>query len=120
MNWTLLLKAQSSDTVRCYGVTNLRKIAIILTKGQRCDTLLKLSELQLQNRDTTILLLNKSINGLKTESSIKESIISKKQTEIDIINLQLKKTKRKLWWTKVGWLTTTVSLAAGMGYIIFH
>ena len=111
---------QSSDTTRCYGVTTLRKIAITLTKGQHCDTLLKLSELQIQNRDTTIVLLNKSITGLKSESSLKESIISRKQQEIDSVNLQLKKTKRNLWLTKAGWLLTTLGLSATTVYFIIH
>jgi hypothetical protein len=120
MNSTPSLEAQSSDTTRCYGVTDLRKIAVKLTEGQECDTLLKLSEIQLQNRDTTIIILNKSITGLKTESSLKESIISRKQQEIDTINLQLKKTKRQLWWTKAGWISTSVALTVGIGYFAFR
>jgi len=120
MSLTLSSEAQSSDTTRCYGVTTLRKIAITLTKGQHCDTLLKLSELQIQNRDTTILLLNDNIQGYKIESSLKESIISRKQQEIDTVNLQLKKTKRNLWLTKAGWLLTTLGLSATTVYFIIH
>jgi hypothetical protein len=111
---------QSSDTTRCYGVTTLRKIAITLTKGQHCDTLLKLSELQIQNRDTTIVLLNKSITGLKSESSLKESIISRKQQEIDSVNLQLKSVNRKLSWTKFGWGSSTLILSVALAYAAFH
>jgi hypothetical protein len=120
MNSTALYGQQSSDTTKCYGVTTLRKIAMTLTKGQHCDTLLKLSELQIQNRDTTILMLNKNITGLKTESSLKESIISRKQQEIDTINLQLEETQRQLWWTKAGWVSTTLGLLTLSGYLLLH
>lgn len=120
VSWTLLSEAQSSDTTRCYGITDLRKIAIKLTQGQACDTLLKLSELQLQNRDTTIFLLNKSITGLKTESSLKESIISIKEQEKQTIQLQLKTTKKKLILVKVEYVLTTLLLLTSTGYFIIH
>lgn len=120
MSWTLSLEAQSNDTTRCYGVTTLRKIAVTLMKGQHCDTLLKLSELQIQNRDTTIGILNTTITSLKIESSLKETIISRKQQEIDTINLQLKQTKRKLFWTRTGWFTTTIGILGISGFLLLH
>lgn len=108
------------DTTKCYNLTELRLIAIALTKGQQCDTVLKLTELQLQNRDTTINLLNKSITGLKTENTLKESIISIKEQEKQTIQLNLDRTKAKLAWTKTGWVATTLVLLTLSGYLAIH
>jgi len=119
-NWTASYAQSSSDTSKCYGVTNLRKIALKLTQGQECDTLLKLADSVIVNRNITIDLLNDNIQGYKMESSLKESIISRKQQEIDTINLQLKKTKQQLWLTKAGWLLTTLGLSATTVYFIIH
>jgi len=115
-----LFSQSSADTSRCYGVTDLRKIALKLTEGQECDTLLKIADAQLSNRDTTIVYLNEVISGFKQESSLKESIILARETELKAINLQLKKTKRKLVFTKAGWLLTTLSLTSTTIYFFIH
>lgn len=120
LNWTVLSGQSFTDTTKCYGVTDLRKIAVKLTQGQQCDTLLKIANSQISNRDSVIALKDKTIAGYKTESSLKESIISVHKQEIDTINLQLKKTKRKLWFTKAGWMLTTLVLSASTGYFIIH
>lgn len=120
--WTPLsgISQVSNDTVRCYGVTELRQIALTLTKGAECDTLLKVSELQLKNRDSLILLKDNTISNYRSESAYKEAIISVKNQHIDTINLQLKKTTRKLNWTKAGWMFTTLLLLTSTGYFIIH
>lgn len=115
-----LFSQSSADTSRCYGVTDLRKIALKLTEGQECDTLLKIADAQLSNRDTTIVYLNEVISGFKQESSLKESIILARETELKAVNLQLKKTKRKLVFTKAGWLLTTLSLTSTTIYFFIH
>jgi len=115
-----LFSQSSADTSRCYGVTDLRKIALKLTEGQECDTLLKIADSQLSNRDTTIVYLNEVISGFKQESSLKESIILARETELKAVNLQLKKTKRKLVFTKAGWLLTTLSLTSTTIYFFIH
>lgn len=112
--------SQALDTTRCYTLTELRLIAIALTKGEHCDTVLKITNLQLQNRDSTILILNKSISGLKTESTLKESIISVKEQEKQTIQLNLDKVQRKLNWTKAGWIATTTVLLTLAGYLAIH
>lgn len=110
----------SSDTVRCYGVKELRKIAEALVKGKECDTLLKISEAQILNRDSVIVEKNRIIKTYQSESSLKEAIISEKNHQIDTINLQLKQTKRKLFFIKLGWLTSSVALTAGVVYFGFR
>jgi len=119
-NWTASYAQSSSDTSKCYGVTNLRKIALKLTQGQECDTLLKLADSVIVNRNITIDLLNDNIQGYKMESSLKESIISRKQQEIDSVNLQLKSVNRKLSWTKFGWGSSTLILSVALAYAVFH
>lgn len=120
INWIQLSAQPSSDTSKCYGVTTLRKIALKLIQGQQCDTLLKISERQIQNRDSVISIKDKEITGYKTESSLKESIISVKEQEKQTINLQLKHTKRQLALTRVEYLLTTLLLLTSTGYFIIH
>ena len=120
LSWTASFAQSSTDTTRCYGVTDLRKIALKLTEGQQCDTLLKIADSQLSNRDTSISILNKQITGYKAESSLKESIIIARETELKAVNLQLKKTQRKLLWTKVGWLSTSGCLVATSIYLLIR
>lgn len=110
----------SSDTVKCYGVKQLQKIADKLVQGQECDTLLKVADLQLANRDSVIKTKDKDIAGYKAESSLKESIISVKEQKIQTIDLQLKSTKRRLVATKAGWLLTTLALSVSTVYFIIH
>lgn len=110
----------SSDTSRCYGVSELRKIALALTKGQHTDSLLQICDSVCDNQKQIILLKDQQVTGLKSESTLKEFIISRKNQEIQTIQLNLDKTKRKLTWTKIGWVSTTLLLLTSTGYFIIH
>ncbi len=112
--------SQVSDTSRCYGVTELRKIALALTKGQHCDTMLTICDSISENQEQIILLKDRQVANLKSESSLKESIISKKEQEKQTIQLNLDRVTRKLTWTKVGWVSTTLLLLTSTGYFIIH
>jgi len=101
-------------------MSDLQKIALKLTKGQQCDTLLQISEAQLMNRDSAIILKDKAIKSFMLESGLKEQIITDKGLQIDLLKKDLKKTQRKLKWTKFGWGTTTLLLSVAVGYFAFQ
>ena len=118
ISWTASFSQVSADTTKCYDVTILKKIAFKLTEGQRCDTLLSICDSQIANRDSVIMFKDIVIDGFESESSLKESIILAKKEELRVVNLQLKKTKTKLAWTKAGWLSTTIALSASSIYLL--
>jgi len=112
--------SQVSDTVKCYGVKQLQKIATKLVAGQECDTLLKISNEQVINRDSTITLKDIQAKGYIAESMLKESIISHHEIAISNLTADLKKTNRKLKWTKFGWVTTSLLMTVAVSYFAFQ
>ena len=98
------------DTVRCYTPTELRAIALKLVSGAECDTLLKIAKLTMSAQDTAIKSMKTTIDQqdlryLTTEHMVDECELAKK-----ILQKDLKKAKRRLVWTKVGWAATSVLL----------
>ena len=110
----------SGDTTRCYGFTILKQIAFKLSEGQQCDTLLSIANSQIANRDSVLKYRDIVIDGYISESSLKESIITAKKEELRVVILQLKQTKRKLAWTKAGWLTSSVALSVASIYLLIR
>lgn len=100
----------SKDTKRCYDTTELKAIALKLIHGAECDTLLKIAKLTITAQDTVIKSQAKTIEKqdiryITTEHAVDECEIAK-----EVIKKDLKKAKRRLIWTKVGWAATTVVL----------
>ena len=110
------LIAQTTDQ-RCYGHEDLKRIALKLVKLHESDTLLKNSEKViaidaklLKNKDKEIWDMNRIVVQ-------KDSIISGKNNEIKEVNLHLKKTKKKLIWSRVGWGGTSLGLILLMIFV---
>jgi len=98
------------DTSRCYTPTELRAIALKLVSGAECDTLLKVSKLTITAQDTVIQSQAKTILLQENRYKSTERLVRKKEIQIGILQKDLKKAKRRLVWTKVGWAATAVVL----------
>ena len=114
--------AQSgTDTTVCYTQSELVKIANKMTRADELDTLLFISEQQNSLLKGKAYALQMAVNAKQKEvdaqKSIvvtKEEIIEGKDVEITGLREVLKKDKRKLRWTRIGWLSTSGIL----GYLI--
>lgn len=108
------------DTVRCYGYTELQKIAATLVEGKACDTLLSISNAKLANRDSLIEEKSNEIDNLNQQLHLKDKIITLKEDTIIQLNEDLIKEARKLKWTKFGWVSTSALLSAFCFYFALN
>ena len=72
---------QGQDTIRCYGITELRYIANTVVELHACDTLLSISKAKLANRDSFIVEKNIEIISLGKQLTQKDNIITSKDKE---------------------------------------
>jgi hypothetical protein len=98
------------DTNRCYTPTELKAIALKLIHGAECDTLLKIANLTITAQDTAIKSQAKTIEKQDLRYITTEHLVDEVTLQRDAIKKDLKKSKRRLVWTKVGWAITTVVL----------
>lgn len=82
-----------------------------LIDGRECDTLLKVANAIITQKDTTIASQARTITKQDIRQMTTEHLVDECETEKTAIKKDLKKTKRRLTWTKVGWAATTVVLA---------
>jgi hypothetical protein len=108
------------DTVRCYGITDLRKIATRFTEANLCDSLLFITENQLVNRDGVIVNKQEIINLKDLQLSYKDSIIFEKNIIIEQKDKEIKKEKIKHTLTKAGWVLTFLVLSFTTAYFFIH
>lgn len=101
----------AQDTVKCYGITELRLIAASMIELEACDTLLATSKLMLANRDSMIVEKDIEIFGLSNQLILKEKIISSKDSDIKDLNLKLDNATNANKWLKIGWISTGAVLA---------
>lgn len=117
--WTKLSgQSGKPDTIKCYTVPELRKIASALVKKEECDTLLKITNKQLRlkmeilaDQDAQLVILNK-------ESNLKEKIIGEKDLKIQSLTADLKKSERQKKWLKFGWVSTSCVFAATFIFLL--
>lgn len=100
----------SQDTIKCYGVTELKYIATGLVEGRTCDTLLSLANSKLQLKDTLIQEKDIEISNLNKINGFKDQIIGRKDAEIESLNKQVAKEIRKQKLLKYGWIATSTVL----------
>lgn len=108
------------DTVKCYGITELRYIASTMIEAKSCDTLLSISKQKLINRDNIIKEKDAEIFRLNKEILIKDNAIAAEAKLIKEINLNLKSEKIKRKWTNYGWIATSVFLGSVIVYVAVH
>ena len=107
MSWTVLsAQTLSKDTVKCYGPTILRQIALKLTKASLNDSLLKATNLQLKNTNEIVVLKDKQIVELNKIIIKKDTIISLDKIEHDKISLKLDKDDAKIKNRTIGMLSS--------------
>lgn len=100
----------SKDTSRCYTPAELKAIALKLISGAECDTLLKVAKLTIHAQDTVIKSQAKTIFDQDARYYKTEHLVDECELEKEAIKKDLKKAKRRLVWTKVGWAATAVVL----------
>ena len=96
------------DSTKCYNLTELRIIARKLIEGRECNELLKVSNNILENQDTIIVSLQQTIIKQDDRYIKTNHLITMCEAQKVVIQKELKKYKRRLLWTKIGWVTTSV------------
>lgn len=99
-----------SDTVRCFGQTELRKIALAEIRGTECQNLLDITNKQLKLKMEIVSDQDSQIKILKKITSDKDSIIVNKEDQLVETKTLLRKEHRKKNWTKIGWITSVIVL----------
>lgn len=123
MNLTVLLGQTGKpnpDTSKCYGLTELKYIAISLTEGKACDTLLSTAKEKIIIKDSIIKEKNLQISKYLSEGFLKDKQISDRDDNIKTLNKAYDKEVSRHNWTKFGWGSTTVVLGVTILYLIFH
>ncbi len=123
MSWTPLYAqtgSTSPDTVKCYGLTELRYIAASIVEGRACDTLLSVANAKLDNRDSLVKEKDREIAMLNTQSAIKDRIIKIKEQDIADLTEKLSVANNEKRWLKIGWLSSSIVLGVSLAYFIVH
>lgn len=69
-------------------------------------------------KDSAIMYKDSAIASIQSVVVLKEEIISGKDREITDLRDVLKKTNRKLKWTKLKWAGTSIGLSGALIYVI--
>jgi hypothetical protein len=111
---TALYAQSGKDSIVCYTQSELVKIANKMTYANECDSLNNICEKQLKIKteqgyayQMAIYAKDTAMTSLKSVVVLKEGIISGKDLEIVGLRDALKKDKRRLRWTRIGWLSTS-------------
>ena len=109
--------AQTGDSLTCYTNQELKRIAISVVYANECDSLLSISESQLTYKDSTISNLEvalsikeKALSDYRDLLTIHDNLVESLENEVDQRDQVIVKEKRKLKWTKVGWVATSIGL----------
>jgi hypothetical protein len=104
------------DTIKCYGLTELRYIAATMVEARACDTLLDNSRKLLSNRDSMIVEKNIEISKQSSQLVLKDKIIEAKDKEIVDLNLDLTTANNHKKLLAIGWGSTSFVLTAFLIY----
>lgn len=94
LSWTVSyaqLGLSTTDTIRCYNVTELRKIAKTATNLELCDSLLTVSKKRLDVQSTIIAEKNKQLDFCNKTVSFNIERIKVRDREIDKLQKSLNK-----------------------------
>jgi uncharacterized protein (DUF3084 family) len=122
INWTASFAQHgvSKDTSRCYGLTELRKIAKTAVDLNTCDTLLSNSKKMLANRDTLIKEKDYTITQYSLTVGIKDQIIKNREDTLAVRDKKIKKLHNQKKAILVGWAATAILEAALIIYFMIH
>lgn len=90
-----LYSQRSSDTTRCFGLTQLKSLSIKLIKCKECDTLLKISDKQLLIKDSIINFKSLQLENLNKQLVLSDTIIAKKNEDISNLTKSLNQSRLK-------------------------
>jgi hypothetical protein len=107
----------NTDTIRCYGITELQHIAASLVSGRGCDTLLSNANAKLANRDSLIKEKNFEITNDTIALRLKDRVIDVRNTTISNLNDDVTKLKRQKKWLQFGWASSIVAILGTGTYI---
>ena len=102
------------DSLRCYTPYELRAISNKLIDGAECDTLLKIANAVIKDQDKTIISLQQTTSKQDERYTKTNHLVTLCESEKKLLEKDLKKYKRRLLWTKVGWLSTSVLLVVAV------
>lgn len=108
------------DTIRCYGITDLRAIAAKFDDGNRCEALLKNSNAKIAVKDSVIGLKDVELSLQSSEIVLQKSIISVKDNEIQSITAKFDHEVKRHKLTKLGWAGTAILLSAALIFVVVH
>lgn len=106
------------DTVKCYGITELRYIAASLVEGRACDTLLSIANEKLINRDSLIKEKEYQVSKLMQQHELKDKLILDKDKTILSLNDKLGTANNQKRWLKFGWGATSVVFGSVILYLL--
>jgi len=110
----------SKDTIRCYGITELRLIARTAVDLNTCDTLLSIAKSKITNRQALIEEQRVEISKFTSLNQVKDEVIVVRDNTIKDQKKEIKKLSRRLLWAKIGWVATAVAEAGLIIYVLFH
>jgi hypothetical protein len=108
------------DSTICYSQQELRVISFKLIEGNECDTLLKISNKQLDYSDSIILSQKDIITKQLSKLNIKDTIIKLQYNKLNHVINNLSSSQSKLKWTKIGWAITTSIMGSLCLYLFFR
>jgi hypothetical protein len=120
ISWTALYAQPgkpTSDTIKCYGFTELQYISSSLVAGRECDTLLSNANNKLKNRDSLIVEKNYEITRDTISLGLKNKVIALRDTTITGLNSDVTKLKRQKKWIGFGWVSSIVAILGGGSYL---
>jgi hypothetical protein len=102
------LYGQVGDSTVCYNKKELQKIATKLVKLKECDSLFKIQELEIFNRDSIIIKQSNRIVFKDSIISKKDLIIEVKDNNISYLESSLEDEKKRHKFTKLSLVGTIV------------
>lgn len=108
---------ENTDTIKCYGVTELREIASVFIELDACDTLLSNAKNMLANRDSLIDEKDIEINSQALQLTLKEKIIADNNSQIDNLTKQLNAVKKHRKLLGIGWGSTSLVFVGMIFYL---
>lgn len=115
LSWTQS-SGQTGDTIMCYGLHDLKRIATIAVELKSCTTGLNAASQMSINRGHMIDAKNVEITNLNNQISLKDKLIGVKEDEIKTLKICLEKSKLSLVRNK---RATVISIVAAGAFILY-
>ena len=102
------------DTVRCYGIKELQKIADVSVRGQVCnDSLLPNCKLEVEKLNALVTKKDQEISNLDKQITTHQELLKINKEKAEALKNDITRLERHKRWLKLGWVTTT-SLLGGI------